>query len=176
MSVRRGLTAAERDKSVTTSPPATAVTARQATSTTPFAKSAPVRMESVGCDASGEPTAGWKLWVAARSSHSWNLPSVKHNYTNYSLTFFWAMGFFLRSKWDFLGNIVCLFISMYSLWHHTNLESWEESWLAFLSELWNVFLSRWSEVGSFSAEHLISSDGTLVCCEKHWTRREFEQD
>lgn len=61
MSVRRALTAAEWDKSVTTSPAATAVTARPATSTTPFAKSARVRMGSAGCDG-----GGW--WVEARCS------------------------------------------------------------------------------------------------------------
>lgn len=69
MSVRRGLTAAERDKSVTTSPAATAVTARQATSTTPFAKSARVRMECAGCDAGGCWVEAW-WWSSQIFSHA----------------------------------------------------------------------------------------------------------
>lgn len=48
MSVRWGRTAAERARSVTTSPAATAVTVRRATSTTPSAKPATVRMAAPG--------------------------------------------------------------------------------------------------------------------------------
>jgi len=46
MNVRRAPTAVERDKSVTTYPAATAVTAKPATSMTPFASSVWVRINT----------------------------------------------------------------------------------------------------------------------------------
>lgn len=88
-SVRQELTAAEWDKSVTTSPAATAATARRATSTTAFAKPALVRMESAGWGA-----AGWRPGAAARSSHrrlamcpDRILPLIKCHRTSVSFTF-----------------------------------------------------------------------------------------